>query len=324
MPEASKIKIFFEGFWDGFDYENNFITNILRKYYDISISKDPDYLFYSIFNDNYLKYDCVKIFFTGENISPDFNLCDFAIAYDDISFGDRYLRFPLWLLYNQHFTKEKNNNEWITVLKRIENDGNRKKFCSFVYSNGKADPFRECLLDKISEYKCVDSGGKYKNNVGGPVKDKIAFESEYAFSIACENVSQEGYTTEKIVEAFVAGTIPIYWGDPDITKDFNERAFINCNKYNSTEEIIKDIKHINENDELYKNMIEQPVFLKANYIDEKYRELEQFLTHIVELPYEKAKKNTKYYWKKIYQTKIVQGTFVFGAIDKIKMFVGKK
>lgn len=35
------------------------------------------------------KYDCIKIFFTGEEQSPDFNIADYAVGYDDIRFGDR-------------------------------------------------------------------------------------------------------------------------------------------------------------------------------------------------------------------------------------------
>ena len=96
------------------------------------------------------------------------------------------------------------------------------------------------------------------NNVGSPVADKYAFESEYKFSIAFENASYSGYTSEKILEAFAAGTVPIYWGDPDIAKVYNSKAFINlnegktlvmCGDFNrSAEDFVilqDDIKHLN-------------------------------------------------------------------------------
>ena len=316
-----KISVYFEGFWKGFDNENNFIINILRKYFDVIVSNQPEYLFYSIFNDNYLKYDCVKIFFTGENLSPDFNVCDFAMAYDDIQFGDRYLRFPLWLLYDSHFERNMINGVEITSLKRMHNDGKREKFCSFVYSNGNADPFRKALYEKLDTYKHVDSGGRFMNNVGGPVKNKLTFEAEHRFSIACENVSQAGYTTEKLVEAFVSGAVPIYWGDPDVIKDFNPKAFINCMDYDSIEDIIKMIREIDQNQDLYEDMMTQRVFQDEQFIDHKYEAVEQFLVHIVELPYEKARKNARFYWKKIYQKKLIQGTFVYGLVEKLKSVV---
>jgi hypothetical protein len=36
-------------FWEGFNPENNFFTNLLRKKYDVIISENPDYLFYSVY-----------------------------------------------------------------------------------------------------------------------------------------------------------------------------------------------------------------------------------------------------------------------------------
>lgn len=44
------IKINFKYFWGGFDPEDNFFTNLLRKYYNIVISENPDYLFYSVYS----------------------------------------------------------------------------------------------------------------------------------------------------------------------------------------------------------------------------------------------------------------------------------
>lgn len=38
------------------------------------------------------------------------------------------------------------------------------------------------------------------------------------------------YVTEKIVNAFLAGAIPIYWGSPFVLKMFNPRAFIFVNR----------------------------------------------------------------------------------------------
>ena len=43
-----KIKIDFIDFWD-IDKENNIITNTLRSKYDVTISKEPDYIFCSVF-----------------------------------------------------------------------------------------------------------------------------------------------------------------------------------------------------------------------------------------------------------------------------------
>lgn len=80
-----------------------------------------------------------------------------------------------------------------------------RKFCSFVVSNSQfSDPLRKRFFERLCKYKKVDSGGRYLNNIGGPVRDKLAFCRGYKFNIAFENSSVDGYTTEKIMEAYAA------------------------------------------------------------------------------------------------------------------------
>ncbi|MDE7275020.1 MAG: hypothetical protein K2N95_18575 [Lachnospiraceae bacterium] len=95
------IRVDFVDFWKGFDKSNNYFINTLYDIYgkeNIRICEEPEYLFYSCFGNKNLRYNCIKIFYTGENIVPDFNLCDYAIGLNEIEFGDRYQWFPLYLL----------------------------------------------------------------------------------------------------------------------------------------------------------------------------------------------------------------------------------
>lgn len=46
------------------------------------------------------------------------------------------------------------------------------------------------------------------------------------FPIELENAQQETYFTEKILDCFATGTIPVYWGAPDIGDYFNEDGII--------------------------------------------------------------------------------------------------
>ena len=50
--------------------------------------------------------------------------------------------------------------------------------------------------------------------------------SDYMFSVAIENASYESYFTEKVQDCFSTGTIPIYYGAPDIGKFFNPDGII--------------------------------------------------------------------------------------------------
>jgi alpha(1,3/1,4) fucosyltransferase len=58
-----KIKINFTDFWPGFNPVDNYFFNLLKADYQIEISDQPDYLFFSIFGNNHLKFNCIKIFY---------------------------------------------------------------------------------------------------------------------------------------------------------------------------------------------------------------------------------------------------------------------
>ena len=68
--------------------------------------------------------------------------------------------------------------------------------------------------------------GRVLNTLGHRVADKQAFLRDYKFTIAFENESHPGYTTEKIVEPMLADSIPIYWGDPLVGTDFEVESWL--------------------------------------------------------------------------------------------------
>lgn len=250
--------------------------NILKEEFgNVQVCDDPDFLFYSVFGHEHLNYDCVRIFWTGENIQPDFNICDYAIGFSHMEFGDRYRRIPLYCFYLEDYEKAKNKH-LISENKIRE----KTKFCNFVYSNGDASYEREYFFDVLSNYKVVDSGGKFRNNIGGPINSKYEFQKDYKFSIAFENSSFNGYTTEKILQAFSAGTVPIYWGNPDVAKDFNEKSFINCHKYADFSEVIELIKKIDNDDDLFQAYLHQPIGDEIQFPADALKEYRDYIVAI--------------------------------------------
>jgi hypothetical protein len=286
------IKVGFVDFWDDFIPEKSLFFRLLSKHYNVELSDSPDYLFCSVFGEKHLAYDCVKVFYTGENQTPDFNVFDYAIGFDRMTFGDRFFRLPNSYLYK---------NDFLAMLRKGENVDDalagKSDFCSFVYSNNNASPERGVFFDLLSRYKQVSSGGRYRNNVGGSVKDKLAFQQKHKFSIAFENSSYPGYTTEKLVQSFAAQTIPIYWGNPDVGDDFNEKAFINCHRYASFDEVVEVVKAIDNDDALFRQMMVEPALVSADEgYEEKLSQLETFLCHIIDQPLRLAKRYNRYYW----------------------------
>ena len=305
-----KIRIDFVDFWPDLDKENNYFTDILKKYYEVVISSDPDYLFCSYFDNRHLKNrDCVKIYFIGENMVPDFNLYDYAMGFQDISFGDRYLRLPLYVLYKEDYGLVRNKHTFSDEYYLA-----KRKFCNCVISNPYpfADRKRDKMFAALSRYKTLGSGGKYLNNVGGPVKDKIAFEKDYRFTLAFENSSSPGYTTEKIFEAFAGDTIPIYWGNPDIAGEFNPDSFINCHDYPDIASAVEKVREIDNNDELFLKMIKAPAItgdsIAAKCMRDDYAD--SFLRNIFDqMPANAIRRNMVYVGLKYQERAISAGRF---------------
>lgn len=277
------ISIKFVDFWDGFNCSDNYFLDVLKSRYAVELSEHPQYLIYSVFGFEHLKYDCIRIFFTGECSTPNFNECDYAIAFDRLSFGDRYIRIPLYNIL--HYKPE-----YDALLNRkpftLDNLKEKEGFCSFVVSNCFADDVRSVFFDKLSEYKQVSSGGRYKNNIGGAVADKKEFQSRFKFAIAFENSSYDGYCTEKIMEAFAAGCIPIYCGDPNVASDFNPDSFINSHDFDSFDEVIEKVKAIDNDDDLYLKMRNASPILA----DTTDNGIIDFLSHIIDQQYDTARR----------------------------------
>lgn len=59
-----------------------------------------------------------------------------------------------------------------------------------------------------------------------PVQYKLTTLKDYAFSVVIENSKSDYYFTEKLMDSFVTGTVPIYWGCPSIGDFFNTDGMI--------------------------------------------------------------------------------------------------
>lgn len=259
------IKLWFSDFYKGFDPENNYFWSLFSDYYSIELSpSNPDFLIYSCYGNDFLKYNCVRIFYTGENLRPDFNLCDYAIGFDHMEFGDRYFRYPNFAFLEDQF---------LQLLKPAGMDKNRgiekEFFCNFIYSNSMADPSRDRFFHLLNGYKKVSSPGSHLNNTSMDVGKrfsedwmytKLNFQSRCKFTIAFENSSSPGYTTEKLLHAYITNTVPIYWGNPEVTRDFNPESMINCHDFSSFEAVVERIKEVDQNDEVYKKILQSSPF----------------------------------------------------------------
>jgi hypothetical protein len=71
----------------------------------------------------------------------------------------------------------------------------------------------------------------------GTAESKSETLSRYTFALCFENMVLKGWITEKIFDCFFAGTIPVYWGAPDIVAHVPRECFIDMRKFTSYAEL---------------------------------------------------------------------------------------
>lgn len=261
------VNVSYIDFWGGLDADTFWFSTYLKSRYNkvFNFKSNPnqaDIIFGSCFGNSILQYKnskAVKIFFTGENVRPNLNEYDYSISFDLDSIGGRNIRFPLWNLYVNWWDVDSENIN-LTEFNKVHNPidvYNRKEFCCIVIGNPVQN--RIDVSRKLSEYKPVHGyGSVFGNRFDGR---KIELLQKYRYNICFENAIHPGYHTEKLLEAKIAGCIPIYYGDDTASIDFNEKCFINYKNYNSPEALLEYIKYLEENEDKFLEIASEPLFV---------------------------------------------------------------
>ena len=85
----------------------------------------------------------------------------------------------------------------------------------------------------------------------GAVEKKRPILEQYRFSICYENSSDmPGYITEKIFDVFAAGTIPVYWGAPNISDHIPAGCFIDKRDFKDYEALYSYMKSMTDEEYL--------------------------------------------------------------------------
>lgn len=285
--QKKTLTVLFTDMWEGFNPEYNMFLLMMSealKYADkdlqitgystktIPNGVQPNVLLFGPFGSEW-KQDTwktvKKVHFTGENSQPQKgDGVELNLGYAHADFvNESYIRFPLWMIEIDWFggDLDRINNPKPLPIDRCTKVypgeiADKTKFCAFVVTNP-CNPVRNNAFHWLSQYKKVDSAGRLFNNIGdeifaglgggGGELKKHDFLRKYKFSLAYENSSSPGYTTEKLLHAKAAGCIPIYWGDPKVERDFQTAGFIDARKMTSSEELIAAVKNIDDNPSEY-------------------------------------------------------------------------
>ena len=326
------VKIKFVGKWEGITPEENVICYWLRKNgYEIQVCDDADYIICDVFGNpryEYCRYPQVRIFESGENVTPDFNLVDYAVCRYPISFYDRNFYLPgctnpgeYW-----HALAKKDRNYPAEFLKE------KVYFANLIAGHDSEHNYRSIFFEKLSAYKRVESPGTFMNNMpdGMTVNwlddSKANFQRRSKFTICFESTAHEGFITEKITDAFFSDTIPVYYGSSNITEFFNPEAFINVSDYDSLDAVVAKIKELDQDDEKYLAMLRQPILKDPDLPRRMDEELEKYILHIFEQPLEQAYRRCRVYypkWQDEYLASAIEPTRGYKLKQRIKKFLKK-
>lgn len=296
------IKINYAGVGDWFNKEQNLIYDILCNHgYDVRIVDDPDYLICDYSGQNPYQY-CgtpqVRIMYSGENFIPDFNLIDYAISPYPIQFGDRHFQLPACVWPRSHWVSLSEQKRGGYDAKFVKN---KQYFANFISSHESEYNIRGDFFKKLCEYKRVEAPGSYLNNMpNGETVDwmndsKAEFQRKCKFTLCFESTNHYGFVTEKLMDAFYADTIPVYYGSSTAAEIFNKDAFINVADYESFDAAIEKIKELDQDDEKYLKMLRQPALVDPEYPQKLEKALGEYICHIFDQPLEKAYRRTRVY-----------------------------
>lgn len=308
------VKVYFCDQNPGHTPKTSLFYTLISKHFNIVLtSKDPDYVFCSVFPgqrdafgrlpppERFLYPDAITIMFSGENTMPDLNFCDYGIGFDHLTFGDRYLRVPLYAVYGSY---KKLLDPRVPIT--LDDLKARREFCNFTFSNRRAMPERDDFFHRLSAKKHVISTGRHLRNSNAldilqrdeKLKNtaaKVAFLEQFKFNIAFENCRHPGYTTEKLMEPFAAGCLPIYYGNPRVAEDFNTAAFINAQDYPDMDAVVDEVMRLDRDDAALLDMLNTDPILPSDRGNNSYaNRLESFLCSIIDQPKEAARRRAKH------------------------------
>lgn len=196
-----------------------------------------------------------------EWIKSNYSLFDHVIGHDSelmeslpngiwIPFGGCWVHSSDWKIYEK--------NKLVSIV------ASEKRYL-------RGHQMRHQIIDEFRNK--IDLFGRGYNSI----QHKIESLKDYKYQIVIENESIPGYFTEKLIDCFVIGTVPIYFGDPNIERIFDSNGMIIVNGYDALKEVMENLERFNysqfreamqRNHEIAKDYIlsEDYIFTKTNLL----------------------------------------------------------
>jgi alpha(1,3/1,4) fucosyltransferase len=292
-PRESSVAICAVNVWPSFSLWDGLISYILEEafgaFHRVAEERDADIVLTSVFPHNAPKHPEKSIAFIWENIRPNYEYYRFSISSDFDSYGGRNCRVPVWygqINWSDRYkpTKSRTGNHNyeepvdvdLLLQPREHIEPPRKKFCCFVSRYREAH--RALAVGALSRIAPLDIFGAVS---GKPLsRSKYEILPDYRFNLCFENSIFPGYYTEKILHAWAAGCIPLYWSDPWFVADFNPRSMINRIDFSSLEAFVDYVAAVDKSPERMATVLREPLLLTRPSLDEAIGFLRRALSAI--------------------------------------------
>lgn len=168
---------------------------------------------------------------------------------------------------------------WLQESEISLNNENKNNLISFIFSDKQWNSYhrlRHRIYNELKDTKV--SGNKidfFGSGCNNRIDKKSTALSSYKFSIVMENSEEDDYFTEKIIDCFLSGVVPIYLGTKNIGKYFNETGIL---RFVDPEQLPSIFEKVNS--EFYLSLSD---VIKENFeTAKKYINPEQFINKIIE------------------------------------------
>jgi hypothetical protein len=120
-------------------------------------------------------------------------------------------------------------------------------------------------VERLSALKQVDVYGPLS---GKPFQgSKYELLSRYRFNLCFENSTFPGYYTEKLLQSWVGGCVPLYYSDRWFERDFNPRAAINRCDFASLDQFVEYVASVDQSPSDFNELLSEPLLLQRPTLD---------------------------------------------------------
>lgn len=307
--------ISFVNWWDE-DLRNDWFVRFIYHHFP---NIEKEIRFYSVFGpgrrlkDN---FKGVKIFYSGENLEPHNEYegllkresvetywkyrvhyyGDYALKNVHLSLGmgrdvdsSKYLRFPEWIPFTfKPESSYKDIRDRINEINKARPVDNARG--AVLLASHDDYGTRERICRDVEKIFPITYAGTWRNNSTDLwdkyADDKQLYLKNFRFNICPENVDANGYCTEKIFDAFSAGTIPIYHGDMNNPENglINRDAVIFWDYKGNNEEQMQLVRRLSTDDGYYDKFMQQTKIYSTavDYVWNEMQELKMRIGYLLD------------------------------------------